>query len=118
MCFGFVPLEVYVVRRRKMKFYLRILLLLMAAVLALSVFVGCDTGGDVGDDTDVDETNDPTSIFPDVERKDYSQDFNIFAVGENVSWQFYITEDTNSGTPIDEAIFRRQNRVEKYLELT
>ena len=115
MCFGFVPLEVYVVRRRKMKFYLRILLLLMAAVLALSVFVGCDTGGDVGDDTDVDETNDPTSIFPDVERKDYSQDFNIFAVGENVSWQFYITEDTNSGTPIDEAIFRRQNRVEKYL---
>ena len=51
-----------------MKFYLRILLLLMAAVLALSVFVGCDTGGDVGDDTDVDETNDPTSIFPDVEK--------------------------------------------------
>ena len=78
-----------------MKFYLRILLLLMAAVLALSVFVGCDTGGDVGDDTDVDETNDPTSIFPDVERKDYSQDFNIFA--------FSIAENIKMGLPQQDA---------------
>ena len=115
MCFCFVPLEVYVVRRRKMKFYLRMLLLLMAAILSLSVFVGCDkptedeTGGE-------DETDDPTSIFPDVERKNYNEDFNIYVQqANNEPKMYYLSEDDNDGSPMDEAVYRRQDRVEKYL---
>lgn len=98
-----------------MKLYLRILLLLMAAVLALSVFVGCDTSGGGEDGTREEETDDPTSIFPDVERKDYGEDFYIYVQGYNSTALYYMDEEKNSGSPIDEAVYRRQDKVEKYL---
>ena len=111
---SFVPLGVYIVRRRKMKFYLRILLLLMAAVLSLSVFVGCDNPEEE-ETYGEDETDDPTSIFPDVERKNYHEDFNIFVEGTNGPDMYYLDEDDNDGSPMDEAVYRRQDRVERYL---
>ncbi len=96
-----------------MKFYLRMLLLLMVAVLTLSVFVACDDGEDVTlPPDDVDDVIE--GFFPDVEKNDYGMDLNIWAAmwGDDL---YTMDEDRNSGSPMDEAVFARQGRVEKYL---
>ncbi len=106
----------YAMRRREsMKFYLRILLLLLAAILAMSVFVGCEeeVKGNTGDEDDTDE--EAVGFFPDIERKDYGEDFNFYVEGSNGSDMYYMDEDDNDGSPMDEAVYRRQDRVEKFL---
>ncbi len=95
-----------------MKFYLRVLLILLVALLSLSAFVGCDE--EVIDDPDYDFGNedDGESFFPDVEKNDYGLDFTYIASSGLYN---YIDEDDNSGSPIDEAVYNRQDRVERYL---
>ncbi len=97
-----------------MKNYLRILLLIMAAVLMLSVFVGCDTEEENRGFED--ETDEEIDIyFPLVERKDYGLDFNVFAEGSSGTYYYLMDEEKNSGSPMDEAVYNRQGRVERYL---
>ena len=94
-----------------MKFYLRLLLLLLSAVLMLSVFVGCDKV-EQSDPEDTEDEDDVSSFFPDVEKNNYGLDFNILGVS---GLYYYIDEDKNTGSPIDEAVLNRQTKVEKYL---
>ena len=94
-----------------MKFYLRLLLLLLSAVLMLSVFVGCDKV-EQSDPEDTEDEDDVSSFFPDVEKNNYGLDFNILGLS---GLYYYIDEDKNTGSPIDEAVLNRQTKVEKYL---
>ncbi len=96
-----------------MKTYLRMLLLLLVAVLTLSAFVGCKVEEGDGPDIDEDETDEYDDMFPDVEKTDYGMDFNIFVVmGPGA---FTMDEDRNTGSPLDEAVYNRQGKVEKWL---
>ncbi len=98
-----------------MKISLRLFLVLLASLLAFSVFVGCneiqteepeeDDSGDVGGE----------DFFPDIERKEYDQDFNIYIEGSSGPGNFHMDEEKNSGSPMDEAVFNRQVKVQKYL---
>jgi len=93
--------------------------ILMAALLLsmLTAFVGCDNGGDDSRETDTSEVVHVGEIpFPNIERKDYGQEFNIYiapANGEVGRW--YMDADINTGSAMDEAVFARQERVRKYL---
>ncbi len=96
-----------------MKNYLRLLLILLAAVLSISAFVGCDNieaeegPGDDDDDVVVD--------YIPVEKKDYGVDFNLYVEGSSGLYNFYMDEEKNSGSPMDEAVFNRQQRVQRHL---
>ncbi len=95
-----------------MKFYFRLLLLLLAVALMLSVFVGCDVEIDDDPDDDIGGEDGGDSFFPDIEKNDYGLDFTII---RSAGTYIYIDEDDNSGSPIDEAVYNRQTKVEKYL---
>lgn len=97
-----------------MKFYWRALIIIMALLMSLSVFVGCneeEIETELGDDED-DYVED---FFPDVERTDYDMDFNFYVGPANPAEYYYMDEDTNDGSPMDESVFARQVKVEKYL---
>ncbi len=97
-----------------MKFYWRALVLLLALLLSLSVFVGCDQGDEV--DTEEEETDEEAvGFFPDVEKKEYGLDFNVFAEGSSGPSYYLMDEEKNTGSPMDEAVFNRQGKVERYL---
>ncbi len=99
-----------------MKLYLRILTLILALILALSVFVGCDENDDPnnGDDPIIDD--DSVIDFPDVERKDYNEDVNVLIIAaSNPDENFIIDETQNKGDPMSEAVYARQQRVNRFL---
>ena len=99
----------------------KIAIYLLAVLMLLSVFTafaGCDTA----DGPDVDENGDDASAdvgeidFPDVERKDYGEEFNLYVSDSNGGIRrWYMDADLNSGSALDEAVFSRQERVRKYL---
>ncbi len=98
-------------------------ILLLSVLMLLSTFtafVGCDeekepnaeiTGGEEEDSIDY--------FFPAVERNDYREDFNLYIAEANGGTQnFYMDEDMNSGSAMDEAVYSRQEKVERYLGVT
>ncbi len=103
-----------------MKARVRIFLLLISAALLLLSFGGCNELDEDGTVHKAEEEIDD-SFFPDVEKNDYGLDFNILASsigGDNragVGIYYQIDEDENSGSPIDEAVYARQDKVERYL---
>ena len=97
-----------------MKKYVRLLLLLLAAVLALSVFVGCDEA-DADDYYEEEENDDGEDFFPDVERTDYGMDFNLYMAPSTSVDLYYMDDDKNDGSPMDESVYNRQARVQRYL---
>lgn len=99
-----------------MKRTLRFFLIFLAMVFALSAFVGCDQETEE-DDYYEDENGDDVGadFFPDVERNNYDQDFNFYIGPANNADLFYMDDDTNDGSPMDEAVFARQEKVQKYL---
>ena len=99
-----------------MKRTLRFFLIFLAMVLALSAFVGCKQDPDEDEyyeDEDGDEVG--ADFFPDVERNNYDQDFNFYVGPANNADLFYMDDDTNDGSPMDEAVFARQEKVQRYL---
>lgn len=97
-----------------MKLFRRILILFLTLVLALSVFVGCNDdviGDDPDEDTDADEIDD---YFPDIEKADYGEDFMMFVMKDSNPIEFYVLDESN-GSPMDEAVYARQQKVNKYL---
>ncbi len=96
-----------------MKHYWKILLYLLTLLLVLSAFAGCRRPDDEEKvPVDDDYYDDGESFFPDVEKNDYGLDFTILA---STGLYFWIDEDNNSGSPIDEAVYNRQDKVERYL---
>ena len=98
----------------------KIIVYLLAAVVifsTLTAFVGCDNSGEGSGEQDTSEVVHVGEVeFPDVERKDYGEEFNIYiapANGEIGRW--YMDADINTGSAMDEAVFARQERVRKYL---
>ena len=97
-----------------------VLYLLLATMLlsSLTAFAGCDGA----DKPDTDEWDSESAVvdgeydFPDVDRKDYGEDFNIYIADANGGVnRWYMDADMNTGSAMDEAVFSRQERVRKYL---
>ena len=97
-----------------MKRFLRLLLLLLVAVLALSTFVGCDEVENNTEDT-LEEEEEAEDFFPDIERKDYNMDFNIFMAPSTMTDFYYMDDDRNDGSPMDESVYNRQEKVQRFL---
>ncbi len=101
-----------------MKRYLRILTLLMALFLLLTVFVGCDQEEEETDDGQIEEdTGDGADFFPDIEKNDYDEDLNMYIDGSSNTAKYILLkdEDENTGSPMDESVYARQQRIKKYL---
>ena len=97
---------------KKLTIYLLVLLLMLST---LTAFAGCDKAdkNDANDDEEdlVEEYN-----FPDVERKDYGDDFNLYVAESNGGIRlWYMDDDLNRGSALDEAVYQRQERVRKHL---
>ena len=98
-----------------MKRFIRILLLLLVAILSLSVFIACDEKEGDEDDWDDSQFGAGEDFFPDVERTDYDMDFNIFFAPSTTVDLYYMDDEKNDGSPMDESVFNRQERVQRYL---
>ena len=98
-----------------MKRFIRILLLLLVAILSLSVFIACDEKEGDEDDWDDSQFGAGEDFFPDVERTDYDMDFNIFFAPSTTVDLYYMDDERNDGSPMDESVFNRQERVQRYL---
>ena len=100
-----------------MKKAFRIFLILLAMVFALSAFVGCDQEPDEDDyyEDDDDGNDDGADYFPDVDRNNYDDDFNFYFAPSTITDQFYVDDDTNDGSPMDESVYNRQEKVQRYL---
>ena len=100
-----------------MKLHLRILTLFLTLILALSTFafVGCDT---VEEETtagyDDEEEEEGEDYFPDIDKKDYGQDFNIYLMEATCVPSYFVVDESN-GSPMDEAVYNRQERVKRYI---
>ena len=99
---------------KKITIYLLALLMILST---LAAFAGCDTQQGPGEDTGDEVGGELEEIdFPDVERKDYGDEFNIYIAGSNGGERrWYMDADMNTGSALDEAVFSRQERVRKYL---
>jgi len=83
----------------------------------LAAFSGCETEEKPDDETGSEnEVVNPGEVdFPEIERKDYGLDFNLYVAEANGTGNFYMDEDMNNGSAMHEAVFRRQEMVRKYL---
>ena len=94
----------------RMKIWLKILVFAMALVLLLTSAVGCNNQ-DGGVDTETEEEEDEEiDYFPDVDKKDYDMEFSMYMQPINNFSEYYILEESN-GSPMDEAVYTRQERV-------
>ena len=103
-----------------MKLIFRILLVLMAALMSLTALIGCDKEAfDISEfyqSVDAEEDDDDVSeFFPDVDKNNYGEDLNIFFAPSTSTDLFYMDEDDNDGSPMDEAVFARQEKVQRFL---
>ena len=92
----------------------------MALLLSLSVFVACESDEKEGEEFDeeyLEEDDVPEDFFPDVEKNDYNEDVNVFIMGDSNPHIYFLLadEDENDGSPMSEAVFNRQERVNRYL---
>ena len=99
---------------KKIAVCLLVTLMLFSTLVA---FAGCEGkenqgtnngGGDIVEVGDYD--------FPDVERTDYGDEFNLYVAESNGGIKrWYMDDDLNNGSAMDEAVYQRQERVRKYL---
>ncbi|MBE6583867.1 MAG: hypothetical protein E7649_02620 [Ruminococcaceae bacterium] len=96
-----------------MKAWFKILILAMALIMLLTAFVGCNSNeeSNVIDDIDDEEEYD---YFPEVDKNNYDMDFSMYMQPINNFSEYYILEES-SGSPMDEAVYTRQERVKRYL---
>ncbi len=99
-----------------MKKTLRIPAFILLLVLTISAFAGCNTiGGEDETKKPIDDDVIVDDLFPDIDKKDYGEDFNLFVEASNGVSFFYMDEEENDGGAMDEAVFSRQERVSRYL---
>ena len=83
----------------------------------MAAFAGCEKKENQGtnnESEDIVEVGDYD--FPDVERTDYGDEFNLYVAESNGGIRrWYMDDDLNSGSAMDEAVYQRQERVRKYL---
>lgn len=97
---------------KKLTIYLLVLLMLLST---LSAFAGCEKAEESNTNEDDDVVVDDYT-FPDVERKDYGEDFNLYVAESNGGIRlWYMDDDLNGGSALEEAVYQRQERVRKYL---
>ena len=98
-----------------MKKSIRFLLILLSLIFALSVVVGCDEQEIEDDWIEEDEDDDELDFFPDVERNQYDMDFNLYTAPSVDAGLHYMDDEKNDGSPMDESVFARQEKVQRYL---
>ncbi|MBE6583696.1 MAG: hypothetical protein E7649_01760 [Ruminococcaceae bacterium] len=82
--------------------------------MILAAFVGCDKAEDTENFDDLYEDDfDDLEYFPDVEKNNYNDDLNFYVVTQGEQ-DFYVLEESN-GSPMDEAVYARQERIRRYL---
>lgn len=100
-----------------MKLLSKIFSLFLVLILALGMFVGCNTSGneDISDDDYEDDSDEGVDYFPEVDKQDYSDEFNMYIASE-AERNYYVLDESN-GSPMDEAVYYRMERVKRYLGL-
>lgn len=105
-------------KESNMKKFLRIITLLMSFLLVLTLFIGCNKENEDKDDSEFDFGDEGgADFFPDIERKDYGEDLNFYIMGASNPPDYFLLadEDDNDGSPMDEAVFNRQEKVNRFL---
>ncbi len=97
-----------------MKFYLRVLLFVLALIIWTSTFFGCRNTEESNDDYIEDDETEVID-FPDVERADYGEDVNFLVIAASNPTGYFIVKDDNKGDPMSEAVYARQQKVNRYL---
>ncbi|MBQ7830295.1 MAG: extracellular solute-binding protein [Clostridia bacterium] len=104
-----------------MKKSFKILALLLAVIMMVSVFVACNDGEGTTDETTVnnEDTNgseDETTgeVMPDIEKKNYDSTFYLSVMGDVNPMDRYWVEESNDDV-LSAALFERQERVKSYL---
>lgn len=90
----------------------------MALFLLLTVFIGCDeTEAETEDANKEDDTYAGDDFFPDIEKTDYDEDVIFYIDGSSNTRKYIMLkdEDENSGSPMDEAVHARQEKIGRYL---
>ena len=95
-----------------MKKGFRLLCLLLALFMLSASLVGCNEDGGVV--TETEEEDDELDYFPDVDKKNYETEFSVYMMPINNFSEYYILEESD-GSPMDEAVYNRQERVKRYL---
>ena len=103
-----------------MKAYLKISALAMVLLLSLSVFTACKNDEGEGEEQEWEYVGGDGSgedFFPNVEKNDYNEDVNVYIMGDSNPHIYFLMadEDENDGSPMSEAVFNRQERVNRYL---
>ncbi|MBQ8407987.1 MAG: hypothetical protein IJY39_03905 [Clostridia bacterium] len=105
-----------------MKTYLKLISLLLAVLMTLSVFVACDGGKE--DETNEQQSNNvasnevttevETEAKPEVPENDYGAEFFLWIMQDTNSFKSHFVEESENDV-LSEAIFARQEKVREYL---
>ena len=96
-----------------MKTKLKFLLLFLVLALALSAFVGCNNAQTNDETLDLDDEEEDLDYLPDIDKKDYNDDLNVYIASAG-DIELYVLDESD-GSPMDEAVYARQERVKRYL---
>ena len=107
-----------------MKKSFKILALILALVMMLSVFVACDNGDKKGDEetttsgagneSTTEKVENTTEVMPDVEKKDYDSAFYLSVLNDTNPMDHYWVEESNNDV-LSAALYERQEKVKNYL---
>ncbi|MBE6684452.1 MAG: extracellular solute-binding protein [Ruminococcaceae bacterium] len=116
-----------------MKISFKILALLLAFVMMLSVFAACDNGNDDGEKTSEEETTtaaggddsgskeettakveETTEVMPDIEKKDYKTEFYLSILSDSNPTEHYWVEK-NDNDVLSAALYERQEKIKNHL---
>ena len=99
-----------------MKKSFKLIALLLALVMSVSLFAACDKGDkNDTDDNAANETSAPSDeYFPDVAKNNYDTDFFISNQTDCNNMKYHWVEESD-GDAMSEAIYLRQEQVRKYL---
>ena len=106
-----------------MKKYWKYLIISLCLLLLSASFTACIPDYDFLDldkISQVDEEDgeeDNLEFFPDIERQNYGEDVNVYIMGASNPTEYFLLkdEDDNDGSPMDEAVYARQEKVNKFL---
>ena len=98
-----------------MKKSFKLLALMLALIMSISMFAACDKGDENSEGNKTDETSAPTDeYFPDVAKNNYNTDFFITNQADSNSMKYHWVKESD-GDAMSEAIYQRQEQVRDYL---